>query len=191
MAVSLNFARRPFRDYRPVHATILAAGAFGLLLFVLNVRDFYAFRRSTAGRVQEIQRATHSATLADTLAEREQARLVAFPLQSLQSESQQINALVQERKFSWTTLLGHLENVLPGEVFLTRLAPKIDPDGTAAIDLDCVGKSPDSIVRTIAALEKSSYFSGAVPHSETDPEKGSPEGFRFLLSVRYNPEPAS
>jgi Tfp pilus assembly protein PilN len=187
MPVSLNFARRPFRDYRPVHATILAAGALGLLLFVLNVRDFYAFRKATAGRVQEIQRARHAAELSDTLAEREHARLVALPLRSIQSESQQINALVQERKFSWTTLLGHLERVLPGEVFLTRLSPKINPDGTATIDLDCVGKSGESIVRTIAALEKSPYFSGALPHSETDPEKGSPEGFRFIVSTHYDP----
>jgi hypothetical protein len=54
-----------------------------------------------------------------------------------------------------------------------------------------VGKTEESIVKTLDAFAKNPHFRRPVPSSETDPEKGQPEGFQFHLTVRYLPQGAS
>lgn len=185
MAVSLNFAKRPFRDERPIVLTVAAAALFGLALFALNVRDYYAFRSSSAGSIAAIARLNEQADRADQGAARERSGLANVRLKDLQIESVQLNTLLKERDFSWSLLLNRLEHAIPDEVYITRLGPSVLPSGDANLTIDFVGRGPDSIVKTLAALAKDPYFREPVPASESDPEKGSPEGFTFHLSVRY------
>ena len=72
--------------------------------------------------------------------------------------------------------------------YVTRLSPRITKEGKDAVELSCVGKSPESLVRTHAALSRDPHFSEPTPQSETDPEKGAPEGFLFRFSATYYPE---
>jgi Tfp pilus assembly protein PilN len=191
MALSINFAQRPFRDYRPVNLAIVLSLLLGGVLFALNLRDFFSFRKEAAGTRASIEQLNHEASLAEEITQRERARVASLRLAEIRRQSETLNALFEERRFSWSLLLSHLEKALPGEVYLTSLAPAVHEDGSADLSLNCVGKTPDSIVKTIAALAKDPHFENAVPHSETDPEKGSPEGFRFTVSVRYRPQGAA
>jgi len=185
MAVSLNFARRPFRNERPIFLTVGVAALLGMLLLALNVRDYYAFRKSSAGSVEEIRRLNVEADRAEERAARERSGLANVQLKDLQVESVHLNTLLKERDFSWSLLLTRLEHAIPDEVYVTRLGPTVLPDGDANLTVDFVGRGPDSIVKTLDALAKDPYFREPVPASETDPEKGAPEGFTFHLSVRY------
>ncbi|HET9794314.1 MAG TPA: hypothetical protein VFS34_07615 [Thermoanaerobaculia bacterium] len=187
MAVSLNFAKRPFRDDRPIVATVGIAALLGLLLLALNVRDYYAFKKASAGSVAEIAGLNAEADRAEERAARERSGLANVKLKDLQVESVHLNTLLKERDFSWSLLLTRLEHALPDEVYVTRLGPTVLPNGDANLTIDFVGRGPDSIVKTLAALAKDPYFREPVPASETDPEKGAPEGFTFHLSVRYLP----
>lgn len=185
MALPLNFARRPFRDDRPIVLTVAASLLFGAMLLALNVRDYYAFKRASAGTHLEIAHLNETAERTEGLTGRERAGLAAVRLKDLQTESTLLNTLLKEREFSWSLMLTRLEHVLPGDVYVTRLSPAVQADGNASLTLDFVGKGPDTIVRTLAALAKDPYFRMPVPSSETDPEKGAPEGFTFHVTVQY------
>jgi len=185
MALSLNFARRPFRDTRPILLTVGTALVLGALLLTLNVRDYYAFRKSSAGTLAEIGRLNEAANRTEELASRERSGLIAVKLKDLQTESVLLNTLLKEREFSWSLLLVRLERTLPDEVYITQLSPSVQPNGDATLTLNFVGKSLDSIVKTLAALARDPYFREPVPSSESDPEKGAPEGFQFHLTVQY------
>ena len=187
MAVSLNFAHRPFRDSRPIAITLLATAVFGTLLFALNVRDYFHFRDSAAGTRAEIARLNQEAAGAEQEAARTRAQISTAGLKELQTEGGALNTLIREREFSWILLLTRLEQVLPGDVYVTSLAPSVAGDGSASLSLALVGKSEESIVRTLEAFAKDPHFRRPVPSSETDPERGQPEGFQFHLTVRYFP----
>ena len=191
MAVNLNFARRPFRDSRPISITLIAATAIGIALFALNVRDAFHFRDSAAGTRAEISRLNEEAARAEANAAHIRSLISTAGLKELQTEGGALNALVRERRFSWVLLLSRLEQVLPGEVYVTSLAPAVGPDGSATLTLSLVGKTEESIVKTLDAFAKNPHFQRPVPSSESDPEKGQPEGFQFHLTVRYIPQEPS
>lgn len=187
MPVGLNFSRRPFRDTRPIALTVAISTLVGLLLLSANVRDFFTFRKRAAGTVVEIQQMNEKAQAAESEAAQQRSRIASSRLKELQVESVQLNAILRERNFSWILLLSRLERVLPGEVFLTHVEPQVQGNGSADLTLACVGKNGSSIVRTLSALAKDPHFSDPLPLSESDPEKGSAEGFQFSIKVRYTP----
>lgn len=191
MALRIDFSRRPFKNYRPVYLTTVLAGVLGILLLALNLRDFFEFRRSAAGTQAEIARLNGSAAQLEQGAAQTRQRLAALRLKALQEESLRLNALLRERQFSWMLLLARLERALPDEVFVTRVNPTVGTDGTVSLSLGCIGKNPESIIKTLSALARDSHFTHPMPLSEADPEKGSPEGFRFRLSVTYRPVESS
>jgi hypothetical protein len=188
MAVRLNFARRPFRDSRPISITLIAATALGLALLALNVRDYIHFRDSAAGTRSEISRLNETAARTEEEAGRIRSHISTAGLKELQTAGGALNGLIKERQFSWTLLLSRLEGVLPGEVYVTSLAPSVASDGSASLALSFVGKSEESIVRTLDAFAKDPHFHHPTPSSESDPERGQPEGFQFHLTVQYFPK---
>jgi hypothetical protein len=191
MAVNLNFAHRPFRDSRPISITLISATAIGVALFTLNVRDYFHFRDSAAGARAEISRLNESAARTEDNAARVRSRISTAGLKELQTEGGALNSLIKEREFSWVLLLSRLEQVLPGEVYVTSLAPAVGADGSATLSLSLVGKSESSIVKTLEAFARDPHFHRPTPSSEADPEKGQPEGFQFHLTVRYVPREPS
>lgn len=187
MALGMNFARHPFRDYRLVYAAILLSGLLGILVFALNVRDYYAFQRQSGGTLSQISRLNASARQMEDEARQTRQRLAGMSLAKLQTESRQLNAVLAEKRFSWLLLLSHLEHVLPGDVYLTELAPAVRPDGTARLSLTCVGRGPDSIVRTLSAFSRDVHFSLAVPQSENQTGEGenAPPAARRASPARH------
>ena len=187
MALNLNFAHRPFRDSRPISITLILAVTLGIVLLALNVRDYFHFRDSAAGTRAEISRVNDEAARVEEQAARTRAGISTSGLKDLQTQGGALNILLREREFSWVLLLSRLEQVLPGEVYVTSLGPTVGPDGSATLALSLVGKSEESIVKTLEAFSKDPHFHRPIPSSESDPEKGQPEGFRFFLTVGYFP----
>jgi hypothetical protein len=187
MATSLNFARRPFRDERPVWFFAGLALAVGLGFFAANLRLFFGYGR----QVSDVRREIDALEVREraALASAEQARdaIGRFQVSTLAAESRELNRIVLERRFSWLDLLGRLERTLPGEVRLARLAPKVDEDGSVALALSLVGRGSQSIVHTIEALSKDPLFSEVEILSETTQEEGVPEGRSFEVRATYRP----
>jgi Tfp pilus assembly protein PilN len=190
VGTAFNFARRPFRDYRPVYLVAGAALFAGVILFAVNATLYGEFRREVADTRDEISWLEKRQERANAAAESARAAMANYELSELAGESRGLLRLVDERRFSWVTLLGRLERVLPPEVRLSRLQPKFQESGETLVDITLVGRGPESVVRTLAALSRSPYFGAVDLKSETRPEskEGVPEGYAFALTTVYEPE---
>ena len=186
----LNFARRPFRDYRSVYLAAGAAILIGAILFVLNASLYGRFRADVADTREEIAWLQKRQVRAVAAAEQARKELASYELSDLAVESRGLLRLVEERKFSWMGFLARLERVLPPEVRLSRLQPKFQETGEVLVDVTLVGRGPESVVRTIAALSRSPSFATVELRTETRPEskEGVPEGLVFILSTVYRPQ---
>jgi len=186
-AFPFNFARRPFRDYRPVYLAAGIAFLVGAVFFALNL-DLYAdFRKHMEGTLKQIDWLEERQARASQTAEQARTALGSYPVSDLASESRELLRLAEERRFSWTALLAWLERTLPPEVRLARLTPSVGDSGEVRLTLALVGRSPQSVTRTIAALLRDPACSSVELSSETSPEGGVPEGHSFLLEVEYQP----
>lgn len=186
----LNFARRPFRDYRSVYLVAGAAILVGAILFVVNASLYGRFRADVADTREEIAWLQKRQVRAVAAAEQARKELASYELSDLAVESRGLLRLVEERKFSWMGFLARLERVLPPEVRLSRLQPKFQETGEVLVDVTLVGRGPESVVRTIAALSRSPSFATVELRTETRPEskEGVPEGLVFILSTVYRPQ---
>jgi Tfp pilus assembly protein PilN len=191
---AFNFARRPFRDYRPVYLLAGAALLAGVVLFGVNATLYGEFRRDVADTRDEIAWLEKRQERANAAAEEARAATAKYELSQLAGESRGLLRLVEERRFSWTALLGRLERVLPAEVRLSRLQPRFQgaDEGEILVDIALIGRSPESVVKTLAALSRSPYFLAVDLQSETRPDstEGQPEGHTFALTAVYEPEGA-
>ncbi len=186
----LNFARRPFRDYRPVYLVAGAAILVGAILFAINASLYGRFRADVADIREEIEWLRSRQSRAVASGEAARKAVASYELSALAIESRGLLRLVEERQFSWTGFLARLERVLPAEVRLARLQPKFQETGEVLVDVTLVGRGPESVVRTIAALSKSPSFATVELRTETRPEskEGAPEGHVFTLSTVYQPQ---
>jgi Tfp pilus assembly protein PilN len=183
----LDFARRPFRDERPVFAVaglaFLAAG----LLFAANVQLYRDFNREISGTGLQIEFLEKRRDKATREAEAARTALSNFKVSSLAVESRGLIRIVQERRFSWTTLLARLERTLPPDVRISRLTPHFEETGETTLSIALLGKDAASVVHTIDAFARDPAFTSVALHSESSPEKGVPEGRTFDMTVIYRP----
>lgn len=182
----LNLAARPYRDYRPVWATVAAMALATLLLFINNVQtayDYFVTTEATRGEIAELR----------TEAERERRKAQAaetamrnVDVASLNLQTAYINAQIAERAFSWSELLDHLEAVVPKNVRLVSLDPTVTVTGQTRLRLNCVAKSSQGLVEILNNMLRYPHFSRPFPQSET----ALPSGLhQFQLSVDYMPAP--
>jgi Tfp pilus assembly protein PilN len=183
----LDFARRPFRDERPVLLVVGLAFLAAALLFAGNVRLYRDFNRDIQGTGLQIEFLEKRRDKASREAEAAKTALNNFKVSALAVESRGLIRIVQERRFSWTGLLARLERTLPPEIRVARLAPRFAETGETTLDIAMLGKDADSVVRTIAAFSRDPAFNAVALHSESTPEKGVPEGHTFEVTVTYRP----
>jgi Tfp pilus assembly protein PilN len=183
----LNFARRPFRDERPLWFFGGLALAVALLFFAANVRQLLRYGRQVADIREEIAALERREGAAASAGEQAREAIGRFAVSTLAAESRELNRIVEERRFSWLDLLGRLERTLPGEVRLARLTPKVAEDGSVALSLSLVGRGSASVVRTLEALSRDPLFSQVELHSEQSQEEGVPEGRSFEVRATYRP----
>jgi len=183
----LNFARRPFRNERPVFLVAAAALAAALVLLFLNIRLYAGYQRSVAGTTRQIEELSRrrSRTAADI--QEAKSALENFRVSSLAAQSQGLIRIVAERHFSWITFLARLERVLPPEVRVTRLTPQFD-GRQVRVSMGLIGRDAESVVRTVAALAGDPAFSAIDLKSEQTPEQGVPEGRTFDVEASYSEE---
>lgn len=184
----LDFARRPFLDERPVWAVVTVALLAGALLLTANIRLYAAFRRDVAHVLAEIEELRLRSDVAAKASGEARGVLQSYKLSSLAVESESLLRLVAERRFSWTGLLARLERTVPPDVRLARLTPHFDTAAEVKLDIGLVGRSPESVVKTIAALSADPTFHDVELKSEAGPERGTPEGYSFDLAVVFVPE---
>jgi hypothetical protein len=184
----LDFARRPFLDERPVWALVSAAAVLGAVLLAANVRLWVRYHHGVADVRHAITDLNARGAAASKAAAGARDALRTYRLSSLSLESHELLRLVAERRFSWTGLLARLEKTLPADVRLAHLTPKFGEGGDVGLEVGLVGRTSQTVVKTLSALAADPCFHDVVLKSETGPERGAPEGYSFELSVVFKPE---
>jgi Tfp pilus assembly protein PilN len=152
---SLNLARRPFINTRPVTRVSILLWILGLLLLLGNVSLFWSYLSGSTEKRDELARLEQDVQRQrQTVSELEQ-RLASLNLEEQNRQVRFLNRMIAERTFSWSLLFDRLAEVLPDEVRLTRLAPQ-RRSKKAVIDEDEEGALGDDRVRLIIQGESRS-----------------------------------
>jgi Tfp pilus assembly protein PilN len=123
MSGSLNLARRPYVNSRPVVRTALLLWVVGALLLLGNVFLFWSYLAGSSEKRAE------RASLEDSVGRQQEvvadleARLSQLDLEQQNEQVAFLNSKIGERTFSWSLLFERLAEVLPNGVRLIQLQP--------------------------------------------------------------------
>lgn len=121
---SLNLARRPFVNTRPVTRVSVLLWALGLLLLLGNISLFWNYLSGSADRRAELESLEQDIQRQNQTISQLQERLASLDLEQQNRQVRFLNRKIAERTFSWSLLFDRLAEVLPDDVRLVRLAPK-------------------------------------------------------------------
>lgn len=180
-----NLATRPFYNERIVSAIMALVAVIVLALTVSNVTRLMALssRRSELRAQIGADEAT-AARIRQTAAE-VQKGVDRKSLVSLAGSAREANALIDERTFSWTTLLTFIESTIPTGVRLTAITPEFKKNDII-ITMMLVGRRFEDVTDFIQALEATGAFYDAAPTVTEVTEEGLE---RATVRAFYLPPP--
>ncbi len=129
---SLNLARRPFTNTRPVTRVSILLWVLGLLLLLGNVSLFWSYLSGSAEKREELERLVQDVQRQQQTLTQLDQRLASLDLEEQNRQVRFLNRKIAERTFSWSLLFDRLAAVLPDDVRLSRLAPQRSRRGTGA-----------------------------------------------------------
>jgi Tfp pilus assembly protein PilN len=119
----LNLAGRPFLNSRPVVRVSLLLLALGIVLLIGNVSRFLNYREASADKRAQIALGDAEIQKAQAAQSQLQKKLDSFDLERQNLKIDFLNRQIENRTFSWSTLLDRIAERLPNGVRLNRLAP--------------------------------------------------------------------
>jgi type IV pilus assembly protein PilN len=179
----LNLASRPYRDYRPVYAVVVAMSLIAAFLMLNNVETYYRYTRetqSTRTKIASIEAQTTQERDREAAAQR---RIKGLDLGRLGAQTKFVNAKLAERAFSWSLLLDELESVLADDVRLVAVTPSFEKDGKIKLSLEFVSKGADGMIRTINRMNADPQFRNPFPSMQSQVDAG----YSFTLTTEYVP----
>jgi Tfp pilus assembly protein PilN len=181
VSAPLNLARRPFRNER-LPSLVLALSC--LALVAVTVRHALIARDLLPGRARDVQSQVVGLEkeIAQLRAESSELLRLEAPPQALK-EWAAIAELVDRRAFSWTGLLGALEDALPEGVKLVSIAPQTRA-GRTDLTLTAVGRGAEDALALLQSLQSHGAFEGAFLNGWTEGK----DGVDISCTVRYVPK---
>lgn len=127
---SLNLARRPFTNTRPVTRVSVLLWVLGLLLLFGNVSLFWSYLSGSTEKREELERMEQDVRRQQQTLTQLEERLASLDLEEQNLQVRFLNRKIAERTFSWSLLFDRLAAVLPDDVRLIRLSPQRERKGT-------------------------------------------------------------
>ena len=183
--IHLNLAARPYRDYRPVYAVVVALSLLTAFLMLNNIETYYKYVHETQATRAKIAQVEEQTRLEAQREESAKNRLKGLDLALLDDQTKFINAKLAERAFSWSRLLDELESILADDVRLISVSPVFAEDGSVQLSLNFQARSADGMITTINRMNLDPQFSDAFPSSESRDDAGI---FTFDLTAKYRPD---
>lgn len=181
-----NLSTRPFYNERLVHVALAVLALLVAAATVFNVQRLVlltARERTLAGQIASAD--GEAQTLQQ---EAQRVRLGVNPeeLELVAARATEANALIDQRRFSWTALFNQLEAAIPDDVMLEAVQPSIDK-GVTTVTLIVVGRSVAAIDAFMERLEDTGAFAGVLSTEEQVTDAGT---YRATLGGQYWPERA-
>lgn len=127
-----NLSTRPFYNERLVHVALAIVAGIVLAVTLLNLVQLIRLSRQNttlSARIREDRTAADDFT---RKARQIRQGINQDQLKLIVGAAQEANALIDNRTFSWTEFLNHIEATLPADVMLTAVRPNIDDAGTSS-----------------------------------------------------------
>ena len=182
--IHLNLAARPYRDYRPVYAVVVALSLLSAFLMLNNIETYYRYIHETKATRAKIAQVEEQARAEKAKEDAARQRVKGLDLAQLDQQTRFINAKLAERAFSWSRLLDELESVLADDVRLISVTPQFTVDGPIPLSMNFEAKSGDGMITTINRMNADPQFRNAFPSNETANDDGT---YTFVLTVDYLP----
>jgi type IV pilus assembly protein PilN len=197
MKITINLATRPFTDLGPIIKRLrIAMVVFAVASIGFGVGVHYLHAKAEAARGRE--RAVDGQIAKINQERQGYQNMMRQPdnAQVLQ-QANNLNALFDQKAFSWTLAMEDLETVLPGGVQVTTLEPVRDEKtGQISLKLRVVGPR-DKGIELVQNLEHSRHFlhpaivgesieSNGGPNTPMEPVSTS-NRVNFDLNAEYNP----
>lgn len=183
-AIHLNLASRPYRDYRPVYATVVVVSLLIAFLMLQNIDTYYRYVNATQNTRAKIASLDRQADAEQARAQAADAQLRGVDLVALDQDSHFINNRLAQRAFSWSELLDRLEAVLPDNVRLRSITPSFALNGMVHLELSCEAKDANGTIDTINRFNHDPHFFNPFPHNESQVPGNS---YMFTIQVDYKP----
>ncbi len=178
-----NLSSRPFYNERLTSFVIAVVGVIAIAVVVVSVQQILSLSGTRTALRDEIARDNAAAARADMESVALQKTINAKTLKGLALSTQQANALIDERTFSWTVFFGLIEKTLPNDVRVVSVTPVIDKNGVLVM-MSVVSKRPDDLSTFIEGLQGTGAFYDVLPRQEDSTEDGMR---RATLEARYLP----
>ncbi|HEY3706897.1 MAG TPA: fimbrial assembly protein, partial [Terracidiphilus sp.] len=197
MKVRINLATRPFADLGPTLKHLrIAMAVFAVVSIGLGVGIHLLHSKAELARARE---RTLDGQIATINQERQGYHAMMRQPDNAQvlDEANNLNALFDQKTFSWTLAMEDLETVLPGGVQVTALEPnREEKTGRITLKLRVVGPH-DKDLLLVGNLEHSRHFLRPAIVGESSENSGGPgqplepvsasNKVNFDLTAEYNP----
>lgn len=198
MKITVNLATRPFTDLGPVQKRLrIAMAVFALASIGFGIGLHFLHAKAEAARARE-----HAVDSQITARNQErqtfQVMMAQPPNHQVLDQAHNLNALFDQKVFSWTLAMEDLETVLPGGVQVTTLEPVRDEKtGEITLKLRVVGPRDKAVVELAQRLETSHHFLRPAIIGESSENSGGPgqplepvsmsNKVNVDLTAQYNP----
>ncbi len=182
--IGINLSREPFRRDRPV---VVASTLVGLLLAGLLVALVWLtfFQRGEAAQTREAIARLESRARAMTAEQSELETALQRPENAAVLEQVLfVNSLLYRKGISWTKIFADLESVMPYNVRLISLRPRVGPQNQVMLDMVVGSQSQAPVIEMLKNMVSSPLFGATEVPSWLPPAQQEPL-FRYRVSVRY------
>lgn len=152
-----NLATRPFYNERIVTLLLALVAVVVLALTVTNVTRLLQLSSRRSELRAQIGADEAAAARIRQSAATVQKGVDRDALVTLAGSAREANALIDERTFSWTTLLTFIESAIPMGVHLTSITPEFK-QGDIIITMMLVGKQAEEVIDFMTALSSTGRF---------------------------------
>ena len=191
--VRTNLSTRPFYNENIVTAVLALLAVIGLALTAFNVWEIRELTRERSDFVAQRARDERMTQQFLSTADKQTSTIDKANLESLSNATQEANALIDARTFSWTVLFGLLEKTMPMDVRLVAVSPSIERGQIKVTMLVVAKRDPDieKFINALYALQGSGTFYDIVPRERLAADENPASGVRATIEAYYLPQQSS
>ena len=188
LRVHLNLASKPFFNNRRFYAATLLLGLLLVGLSAGNLLLYLAHRSQSLRLNRELADQSAEARRLEQEQQEIWARLQRPETEDFLNLVDYLNPLIAQRTFSWTRFLNQLENLVPHQVQIVAIAPRI-VESEIVVEIFCNARSGADYIAFISRLEADSDFYQVNLMSEDLSKSPNFVGKHYQLEVKYRVQP--
>ena len=189
LRVPLNLASKPFFNNRRFYAASLLLGLVFVVLSAANLFLYLAHRSQSLRLNRELAEQTAEAGRLEQEQQEIWARLQRPETEDFLNLVDYLNPLIAQRTFSWTRFLNQMENLVPHQLQIVAVAPRI-AESEIVVEIYCNARSGADYIEFISRLESDPDFYQVNLMTEDVSKSPNFVGKHYGLQVKYRAQPA-